>query len=251
MKIYALVDCNSFYASCERVFHPETRGKPIIVLSNNDGCGISYSKEAKEIGFGVYFEPFFKMKDKMREHNVAVFSSNYALYDNMSNRVMNLLRDFAPQIEVYSVDEAFLDLKGFHHVDLLDYGHKIRREVLRQTGIPVGVGIAPTKVLSKIANKLSKQHDGVLVMLDEATIDRVLKTVPVQKVWGIGKQSAIKLMSLGIQTAYDFKVFDNDALIQKMFTKIGREVQDELRGINCLETDELEDKRHTGASTLR
>lgn len=248
MKYFCLVDCNSFYCSCERVFRPETRGRPVIVLSNNDGCAIAFTKEAKAIGFGVMCEPYFQLKDRIKKHNVAVFSSNYTLYDNMSKRVMDILRGFSPEIEIYSVDEAFLQFEGFDHYDLQEYGKEIRREVLSHVGIPVGVGISITKVLSKVANKMAKINSGVWVMIKPDEIDKVLKTFPVQSIWGIGHRSAMKLNMLGIKTAYEFKMYKNDVLIQKLLSKTGREIQEELRGVNCLSMETPEDKKNTGTS---
>lgn len=248
MKIFCLVDCNSFYCSCERVFHPETRNRPVIVLSNNDGCAIAFTKEAKAIGFGQMCEPFFQLKDRIKKHNVAVFSSNYTLYDDMSKRVMTTLREFSPEMEIYSVDEAFLQFDSMDRDDLLEYGKKIREEVLRRTGIPVGVGISTTKVLSKVANKMAKKNNGVHVMVNEREIDDVLRSFPVKDIWGIGSKSALKLNMLGIKTAHDFKVYQDEALIQKLLTKTGRQVQEELRGVSCLPLEEAEDKKNTGTS---
>jgi DNA polymerase V len=239
-----LVDCNSFYCSCERVFHPETRGRPVIVLSNNDGCAIAFSKEAKAIGFGEMCEPYFKTVDRIKKHNVAVFSSNYTLYDDMSKRVMSILDTYTDNLEVYSIDEAFLNFDGFDHFDLQNYGMKIRKEVLQTTGIPVGVGISKTKVLSKIANKVAKKRTGVLTLVRDKDIDEILKVFPVRDIWGIGSASTRKLQMLGIKTAYDFKMFSNEKMIQKMLTKTGREVQEELRGVSCLDMEETEDKKN-------
>lgn len=220
----------------------------MIVLSNNDGCAIAFSKEAKAVGFGQMCEPYYQIKDRIKKHNVAVFSSNYTLYDNMSKRVMDTLRNFSPEMEIYSVDEAFLQFEGFDQYDLSEYGRKIREEVLRTTGIPVGVGISTTKVLSKIANKLSKKNSGVWMMRTEEEINQTLKNFPVKDIWGIGKQSALKLNMLGIKTAYDFKIYPNESLIQKLLTKTGREVQEELRGVSCLGMEQPEDKKNTGTS---
>lgn len=230
MKYFGLVDCNSFYCSCERVFRPEIRGRPVIVLSNNDGCAIAFTKEAKALGFGEMCEPFYKLKDRIKKHNVAVFSSNYTLYDNLSRRVMSILNGFTPCLEIYSVDEAFLELDGFDKYDLLEYGKKIRSDVLQFTGIPVGVGIAKTKVLSKIANKLSKKQHGVMVFKDDEEIDQILKSFPVKDIWGIGYASSTKLNMLGIKTAYDFKMYKDEQLIQKLLTK----AEDKYR-MNCVE----------------
>lgn len=248
MKYFALVDCNSFYCSCERVFRPDTRNRPTLVLSNNDGCAIAFSKEAKALGFGQMAEPFFKLKERIKEHNVAVFSSNYALYDNMSRRVMRILYEFSPQMEVYSVDEAFLEFEGFDHYDFHAYGTEIRQAILQRTGIPVGVGISKTKVLSKLANKISGDHRGVCILKDDDRIDFELKKFPVGKVWGIGRKSVAKLAELKIRTAYDFKIYPHEQIIQKLFTKTGRQIQDELRGISCLEMDTPEDLKNTGTS---
>lgn len=248
MKYFCLVDCNSFYCSCERVFRPDTRGKPVIVLSNNDGCAIAFSKEAKAVGFGQMCEPYFQIKERIKKYNVVVFSSNYTLYDNMSKRVMDTLREFTPDFEIYSVDEAFLGFEGFNHFELEDYGRKIRQTVLQNVGIPVGVGISTTKVLSKIANKMAKKNSGVWIMKTNEEIDSVLKNFPVQDIWGIGYRSARKLNMLGIKTAYDFKMYPHEPLIQKLLTKTGREIQEELRGVSCLSMDVPEDKKNTGTS---
>jgi DNA polymerase V len=239
----ALVDCNSFYCSCERVFRPDTRGKPVIVLSNNDGCAIAFSKEARAIGFGEMCEPFFKTKERVEKHKVFVFSSNYALYDDLSKRVMEVIRCFTDKTEVYSVDEAFMNLDGFDHYDLEAYGKKVRKAILDTTGIPVGVGISKTKVLSKVANKLSRFNKGVWVMNTDKEIDSSLQNFPVGKLWGIGSASASKLKQHGINTAYEFKMYRNDHLIQKLLTKTGRQVQEELRGVRCIEMEEVEDKK--------
>lgn len=247
MKYVALVDCNSFYCSCEKIFRPDLRNKPVVVLSNNDGAAIAFTKEAKALGFGQMCEAFFKVKDRVKKHNVAVFSSNYTLYDDISKRVMNVLREFSPRVEVYSVDEAFVEIEA-DEKDLEKIGKKIRSEVYRKVGMPVGVGISLTKVLSKAANKLSKKHNGVCVLVNENTINAALKDFPVRDLWGIGSRSASKLNMFDIRTALDLKLYKDDAVIQKMLTKTGREIQDELRGINCLSIEEPEDKKNTGNS---
>lgn len=247
MKYVALVDCNSFYCSCEKIFRPDLRNKPVIVLSNNDGAAIAFTKEAKALGFGQMCEAFFKVRDRVNKHKVAVFSSNYTLYDDISKRVMNVLRDFSPHVEVYSIDEAFVEIEA-EEKDLEGIGRKIRSEVFRKVGMPVGVGISLTKVLSKVANKLSKKHSGVCVLVSEEAINTALKDFPVRDLWGIGSRSATKLNMLDIKTAYDFKVYGNEMMIQKMLTKTGREIQDELRGLNCLCLEAPEDKKNTGNS---
>lgn len=248
MKYVALVDCNSFYCSCEKIFRPELRNKPVIVLSNNDGAAIAFTKEAKALGFGQMCEAFFKVKDRVKKHKVAVFSSNYTLYDDISKRVMNVLREFSPKVEVYSVDEAFVEIEADENFDLEAFGRKIRSEIFRKVGMPVGVGISLTKVLAKVSNKLSKKHNGVCVLATEESINKALKDFPVRDIWGIGSRSASKLNMLDIRTAYDLKVYDNTVLIQKMLTKVGREIQDELRGISCLSLEAPEDKKNTGNS---
>lgn len=248
MKYFCLVDCNSFYCSCERIFRPELRGRPVVVLSNNDGCAIAFTKEAKALGLGQMCAPYYQIKEIIKKHNVSVFSSNYTLYDNISKRVMEVLRGFTPDMEIYSVDEAFLGLVGFDHYDLLEYGQKIRHEVLSSVGIPVGVGISTTKVLSKMANKLAKKNGGVCVLIQPEEIDRALKQFPVEDIWGIGQRSKIKLNLVGIKSAYDFKVYPNEVQIQKLLTKTGREIQNELRGISCLSLEAPQDKKNTGTS---
>lgn len=250
MKYVVLVDCNSFYASCEKVFRPDIRQRPVIVLSNNDGCAIAFDQKAKDLGLGNMAEPFYKLKNKIKEHNVAVFSSNYALYDSMSRRVMRTLSEFSAELEVYSVDEAFLTIHGHDEDDLRQVGENIRQAVLTRTGIPVGVGISTTKVLAKMANRLAKQRGGVCVLIDEVSIDRELKTFPLDKVWGIGRSSRTKLIAMDIRTPYAFKIYPHDHLIQKIFTKVGRQIQDELRGRSCLEMHDAEDDTldHTGNS---
>ena len=248
MKLVALVDCNSFYCSCERIFRPDLRNRPVIVLSNNDGAAIAFTKEAKALGFGQMCEAFFKVRDRVKKHKVAVFSSNYTLYDDISKRVMNVLREFSPKVEVYSIDEAFIEIEGEEGFDFEGLGREIRAEIFRKVGMPVGVGISRTKVLAKVANKLSKKNNGVCALIKEEDIDAALKDYPVRDIWGIGVRSASKLNMFDIRTAYELKVFQNEPIIQKLLTKVGREIQDELRGIHCLSLDAPEDKKNTGNS---
>lgn len=243
-KVYALVDCNSFFCSCERLFRPEVRNKPVGVLSNNDGCFVSRTPELKALGVKMG-DPYFKVRRLCESNNVHVFSSNFSLYTNISDRVMSVLAQFAPAIEVYSVDEAFIDLTGVTS-DLQELGHRIRQTVLQWTGIPVSIGIAPTKTLAKVANHIGKKSEkaqGVVCILEERLQDVALQRTPINDVWGIGAKSTIKLKSLGIKTAYDLKVFKNTQLIQKTLTKLGRMTQDELRGIACLELEEYRPKK--------
>lgn len=248
MKMVALVDCNSFYCSCEKIFRPDLRNKPVVVLSNNDGAAIAFTKEAKALGFGQMCEAFFKVRDRVKQHNVAVFSSNYSLYDDISKRVMNVLREFSPKVEVYSVDEAFVEVEGDENFDFEAWGRKVRAEIFRKVGMPVGVGISRTKVLAKVSNKLSKKHNGVCALITDAQIDQALKDFPVRDIWGIGVRSASKLSIFNIKTALELKRFPDEKLIQKHLTKVGREIQDELRGINCLSLESPDDKKNTGNS---
>jgi len=193
-SVFALVDCNNFYASCERVFEPHLEGRPVVVLSNNDGCVISRSEEAKRLGIGMGVA-FFKVKDLAEKNGVEALSSNYALYADMSGRVMDTLCNFTPEIEVYSIDEAFLNLAGFGD-NLTDYGRRIKETVKQWTGIPVSIGIAETKTLAKIANRIAKRSRkaaGVLELSDKTYIDKALAQTGVEHVWGVGFKSAIKL----------------------------------------------------------
>ena len=191
-SIFALVDCNNFYVSCERVFNPKLAGKPVIVLSNNDGCAVARSNEAKELGFRFGI-PVFEIQNVIEKHKIQVYSSNYALYGNMSQRVMETISTFTPDMEIYSIDEAFLDLSSFRHYNLTEYGRKIQSTVYKWTGIPVSVGIAETKTLAKIANRVakkSKQADGVLDLTASPYQDRALEITEVEDVWGIGRRYA-------------------------------------------------------------
>lgn len=243
MMYYGLADCNSFYCSAERVFNVDARHRPVVVLSNQDMCLVAFSRDAKALGFGEMCEPFHLVKDKIKKHNVAVFSSNYTLYDDISKRVMKTLANFTPELEVYSVDEAFLRFQNFESIiDLHEYAKEIKDRVMRDTGIPIGMGISKTKVLAKLANKISKTT-GTCVLLNDEDIDRAMKNFPVKDIWGIGSASSRKLNSLGVYTAYDLKMYRNESTIQRLLTKVGREIQDELRGIPCLSLEKVEDKK--------
>jgi len=188
--MFALVDVNSFYTSCETVFRPDLQGKPVVVVSNNDGCIISRSAEAKALGIGMA-GPYFKLQDELKRQKVQVFSSNYALYADMSHRVMTILEDMAPKLEIYSIDEAFLDLTGVRNcIDLEVFGHEIRKRLLRETGLAVGVGIAPTKTLAKLANHAAKTWKKTGGVVDLSNVDRqrkLLALVPASEVWGVGR----------------------------------------------------------------
>ena len=233
--MFALVDCNNFYASCERTFRPELRLRPVVVLSNNDGCIIARSEEAKALGIQMG-TPEFKCRDLLKQHDVAVFSSNYALYGDMSSRVMTTLANFAPEIEVYSIDEAFLDMSSFKRFDLTDYARQMRRTVRLHTGIPVCVGIAPTKTLSKIANRLAKKNShyhGVCVLMSHAEIHNALERTKVEDIWGIGRQWSKLLQAKRIETAADLAVA-SPAWIRKNLHIVGARIQAELQGKSCL-----------------
>ena len=200
--MFALVDCNNFYASCERVFNPKLEKKPIVILSNNDGCVISRSNEAKSIGIPMG-APAFKYNSLFKKNKVHVFSSNFPLYEDMSSRVMSILSDYTPNIEIYSIDEAFLELKGFENYNLEEYGKEIRKKILKWTGIPVSIGFAPTKALAKVANRISKKFDnktkGVYVISSEEKREKALKWLKIEDVWGIGYKHATRLKSYKYQ----------------------------------------------------
>ena len=237
-EIFALVDCNNFYASCERVFNPKLEGRPVVVLSNNDGCVVARSNEAKALGIGMGV-PAFEIEDIIRKNGVEVFSSNYALYADMSGRVMETLSAFTPDMEVYSIDEAFLDLAGFNCSPSTslrtDYGRKIWRTVKQWTGMPVTVGMARTKTLAKIANRVAKKSakaNGVLDLTDSPYLNRVLAETPVEKVWTVGIKTALKLKGAGIKTALAFRDADIGWVRQK-FGVVGVRTVYELRGISC------------------
>ncbi len=232
MNSVALVDCNSFFCSCERVFQPRLARRPLVVLSSNDGCIVSRTDEAKALGLKMG-EPYFKIKDFCQKNNVAVHSSNFALYGDMSRRVMRTLASFTPDMEIYSVDEAFLSMAGVPSEKLTDFGSSIRDTVFQHTGIPVSVGIAPNKVLAKVANDFAKKHKektkGIVSTFDYENIDDLLKQINVEDIWGIGRKSAAKLYSVGITTAQEFK-YANEKMIQKLLSITGRNILEELRG---------------------
>ena len=237
--MYALADCNNFFASCERVFRPELNGKPVIVLSNNDGCAIARSNEAKALGIKMG-DPYFKIKPIIERNNVAVFSSNFALYGDMSARVQEVLRGFAPSVEVYSIDEAFLDLTGVE-ADFDALAKTISRECRRLTAIPVSVGISPTKTLAKIASKLCKKYpklQGGCYMWRPRDIEKVLRTFPVEDVWGIGRRSVKKLADMGVKTAWDYTQLQ-ETTVRKLFNLPGFRTWKELRGIPCIEFEDM------------
>ncbi len=244
----ALVDCNNFYASCERVFQPKLEHKPIVVLSNNDGCVIARSNEAKALGIKMG-APAFKMKSIFDRHGVHVFSSNFALYGDLSNRVMNILSEAVPVIEIYSIDEAFLNLGGI--IKPRQFSMDLRAKIRQWTGIPVSVGIAPTKTLAKVANHVAKKYkkEGVFVMKHTKTINEVLKYFPIDELWGIGRQYAKFLTERGFHTAYDL-VNGNESWIKRNMTVNGLRMVKELKGIPCYAL-EIESSRKKNICTSR
>ncbi|MDA7087082.1 Y-family DNA polymerase [Pseudomonas sp. SA3-5] len=235
----ALIDCNSFYASCERVFRPDLLRTPIVVLSNNDGCVIARSAEAKALGIKMG-EPYFQIRQKLRQFGILAFSSNYALYGDMSQRVMTILEGMVPVLEVYSIDEAFADLTGMPG-SLERLGREMRARVLRCTGIPVGVGIAQTKTLAKLANRASKlwqrQTGGVVDIRQSEKRDKLLKVMDVSEVWGIGRQMTAHLADMNIRTAWDLAQADAWTLRSK-FSVVVEKTARELRGTSCLALEE-------------
>jgi DNA polymerase V len=248
MPIFALVDCNNFYASCERVFNPSLEEKPIVVLSNNDGCVIARSNEAKIIGIPMG-AAFFKWRVFCQKNQVHVFSSNYALYGDMSYRVMNTLEQFCPTLEVYSIDEAFLDLDGFKEQDLMVYSIHLRKKVRMWTGIPVSIGIAPTKTLAKIANHIAKKRtsEGVFSLLNEDARDAILTEFPLKDVWGIGNKISVKMKELNIHTAKDLRDADHK-LIRKKFGVVVERIIQELKGISCLPLESVQPRKQIMSS---
>ena len=234
--MFALVDCNNFYVSCERVFNPRLWNKPCVVLSNNDGCIISRSNEVKELGIPMG-APCFKWKPYLEKHRVRIFSSNYALYADLSQRVMDILSLYSPYSEIYSIDEAFLFFKDFLPKDLLEYGTEVRSTVFQWTGIPISIGFGKSKTLAKVANKIAKKQDGVFY-LQENKCDEILSSINVLDIWGIGSKNAKLLMTNGIRNALELKNA-KDSWIRKHLSIVGLRLVNELRGISCLPIEEV------------
>lgn len=237
--MFALVDCNNFYCSCERVFEPQLNGKPLIVLSNNDGCAIARSEEAKALGIEMG-TPAFMIKDLIEKHNVTVFSSNYTLYGDMSQRVLDVLSRFSPKMEVYSIDECFLDFSELAYTNVQLLVDKIRRTVIRWTGIPVTIGMAPTKTLAKLANRFAKKRKkdvGFHCLSSPELIDEALAVTAVGDIWGVGPQYAKLLRGHGLKTALDL-VKAPDEWIRKNMSVVGQRTLNELRGIPCIEWED-------------
>ena len=234
----ALIDCNNFYASCERIFNPKLIGKPIVVLSNNDGCIIARSKEAKKLGIKMG-EPYFKAKNIIEKNKVEVFSSNYSLYGDISQRVMETLSSFSSEVEIYSIDEAFLGLNGFENYELKTYCNHIRQTINKWVGIPVSIGVGPTKTLSKIANNLAKKNSnykGVCILENKIEIKKALNQTSIEDVWGIGRRLSIFLKKHNINTAHHFSEMDR-GWIRKNMGVVGEKTYLELNGVSCLDLD--------------
>ncbi len=239
--VFALIDCNNFYVSCERAFHAALQNKPVIVLSNNDGCVVARSNEVKKLGIKMG-QPVFECQGLIKQHGIQVFSSNYSLYADMSERVMQVLSGFSPHMEIYSIDEAFLELTDLSIDDVCEFGRTIKTRVRQHTGIPVSVGLATTKCLTKIANEIVKsdpQYGGVLDLtrLSDQELDGMLAKVAIEDVWGIGAKYALFLGNYGITTARDLKYAD-EKWIQKHLTVTGARIVLELRGISCMPLEE-------------
>ena len=238
----ALIDVNNFYVSCERVFNPKLKYKPVVVLSNNDGCAVARSNEVKALGIGMG-APWFKFKDLAKQHGIVAMSSNYALYADMSNRVMSILRDFSPQQEVYSIDESFLDLTSFNSKDLIHYGQQMRHRILQWTGLPVCVGIGSTKTLSKLANHCAKKRKEFNSVCNFNTmplrdLDDLLNQIDVGEIWGVGRKLAPKLQALGFNTVLDLKRASPERLRQQFSVVMEKTIR-ELNGTVCIEMEEI------------
>ena len=232
----ALADCNNFYASCERVFQPQLEGKPILVLSNNDGCVIARSNESKALGIKMGV-PVFQVKNIIEQHNIQLFSSNFTLYGDLSKRVMSTIKQEVKAMEVYSIDEAFMDFSG--EGSPLEKGIALKKKVQQHVGIPISIGIAPTKTLCKVAGLIAKKYtkSGVFVLKDKAIIERALKWLPVEELWGVGRRHARMLQSVGIKTAYDLCRAD-DSWVRRRLSVVGLRMVKELRGTPCFPLEE-------------
>jgi DNA polymerase V len=250
-KVFALVDCDNFYVSCERVFNPKLKNKPVVVLSNNDGCVISRSNEVKELGIPMG-APIFQYEDVVKKYNIYLLSSNFTLYGDMSRRVMETIKTMCPDIEIYSIDEAFLSFDRFKYFDINDYIKKIKDKVLRWTGIPISIGVGETKTLAKIATKIAKKFkecNGTFNLLDRKDVDEFLKKVEIKDVWGIGKKFEEFLKKNDVISAYDYKYLSYD-WVKKHLKTFGLRILLELNGIPCIEI-EFEEKPKKSISTSR
>lgn len=248
MNIVALIDCNNFYASCERIFNPALENKPVVVLSNNDGCIIARSNEAKKllIPMGA---PFHEWRTLCEKHHVHVFSSNYELYGDISQRVMTILQAHCPDMEIYSIDEAFVSFDQFRLHDIDHYAAVIRKTIRQWTGIPVSIGIAPTKTLAKIANAIAKKQatSGIFNLCDKKQLEKILDQFPVEDIWGIGRQIATKLKSMHIYTAGQLRN-THMKLLRKQFSVVMERTIEELNGISCLELESVQPRKQIMSS---
>ena len=239
--MFVLVDCNNFYASCERVFQPQWESKPVVILSNNDGCVIARSNEAKALNIPMG-APAFKYKQQFKQQGVKVFSSNYPLYGDMSNRVMTILEKYTPNLEIYSIDEAFLQFKGFDLFNLEQEGQRMRKQVRKWTGIPVSVGIAPTKALAKIANKIAKKFvkrtQGVYAIDTEEKRIKALQWTKIGDVWGVGRKHKIRLEAIGVCNALQFTQLP-DAWVRKHMSVLGLRLKKDLSGVSSIKLEEI------------
>jgi DNA polymerase V len=245
MTLFGLADCNNFYCSCERVFHPELQGKPVVVLSNNDGCVIARSEESKRLGLKMG-DPFYQVRDILETNNVAVFSSNYTLYGSLSKRIMSILSRYTPRLDIYSIDEAFLDLSDMGSAEeMKSYGERISHEIKNSVGIPVSIGIAPTKTLAKIGSKYAKKYAGYkgccLIDTDERR-QKALSMFEIGDVWGIGRKLTKRLNNEGIVTAADFAA-KSERWVKSRFNVTTLRTWKELNGISCISIDELPQKQ--------
>ncbi len=241
----ALVDCNNFYASCERVFQPQLNKVPVVVLSNNDGCVIARSDESKALGIPMG-APIFKLKELVKQHQIKCFSSNFPLYGDMSSRVMQILSSFTPEIEIYSIDEAFLSLEGFQEEELEAYAAQIKKKVEQYTGIPISIGIAPTKALAKVANRIAKKFKertkGLYLIDNDQKRIKALKWLKIEDVWGIGRQHSKRLQLKQVYTAWDFTEL-NDAWVRKELSVVGLRLKKELEGQQNLFLEQPQNKK--------
>jgi DNA polymerase V len=240
-SVFALVDCNNFYASCEKLFRPDLANTPVVVLSNNDGCVVARSKEAKALGIKMGI-PIFKIDAQIRQHGIQVFSSNYSLYADMSDRVMRTLEDMAPRVEIYSIDEAFLDLTGIQSVvSLFDFGQQVKHTIDRWIGIAVCVGMAPTKTLAKLANHAAKKYpatQGVVDLTNRSRQRKLLAITPVEDIWGVGRQLSARLNTMGVHTALDLADTSAKSIRQQFSVVLERTVR-ELNGESCMALEQI------------
>ena len=245
--MYGLVDCNNFYVSCERIFNPTLSKQPVVVLSNNDSCVISRSEESKQLGVPMG-APFYQYKSLFKKHQVKIYSSNYSLYADISERVMNILYKYTPEIEIYSIDESFLQFNGYDDFFNIEHvAHQIRQEILKGIGVPTCIGLAPTKALAKVANRIAKkfpnQLNGIYSIDSEEKRIKALKWLPIEDVWGIGRRLAARLRFLNINTAYDFTLL-SDHYIRKEFSIVELRLKKELLGESVLKLEDIKTKKN-------